>query len=142
MLKLMRAFFPSVLVAYIAAVALGTWGVIDHVASFGVPVSFDDRIAAIWHDLMGMAGSYLPLMCIALLIGLWVGQWSQRRWQLPRPYWLTLAGFIAVVALLSVMEVALGLQGVAAARTLSGLIGQGLAGALGGFLFARLTTAS
>jgi hypothetical protein len=142
MLKLMRAFFPSVLVAYIAAVALGTWGVLDHVASFGVPVSFDDRIAAIWHDLMGMVGSYLPLICIALLIALWIGQWSQRRWLFPRLYWLTLAGFIAVVVLLLIMEMALGLQGIAAARTLPGLIGQGLAGALGGWAFARLTSDS
>jgi hypothetical protein len=46
-----------------------------------------------------------------------------------------LAGFVAVVALHLIMKAVLGVSGIAVTRTVAGLIGQGVAGAIGGYCY-------
>ena len=45
------------------------------------------------------------------------------------------AGFVAMVAILVILKAVLGLSGIAPTRELAGLLAQGIAGALGGFVF-------
>ena len=53
-----------------------------------------------------------------------------------------LAGFVGLIAIHLIMKAVVGMTGVAATRTLAGLLAQGIAGALGGYLFHRLTEKS
>jgi len=139
MLRVLRAFFPSVILTYVVAVFNGTQGVLNNIAAMGVPVSMNDRLGAVLHDLIGMTASYLPLITVALLIAFLVTGQLLRWFGWPRSPLYALGGFVAIIALHLIMDAVLGLVGIAAARTLSGLLFQALAGALGGWLFAVLS---
>lgn len=109
------------------------------VQSFGLDVSFVDRLAATAHDVIGMTSSYLLLLLVAFVIALPVAAGTARWLPGQRALLFTLAGFLAVVALHLIMKSVLGVSGIAATRTLAGLIGQGLAGAAGGYVYHRLS---
>ncbi len=140
MLRVLRAFFSAVILAYVVAVFNGTQGVLNNIAAMGMPVSMADRMGAVLHDLIGMAASYLPLITLALLIAFLATGLLIRWFGWPRSPLYALGGFVAIIALHLIMDAALGLVGIAAARTLTGLLLQALAGALGGWLFAALST--
>ena len=139
MLRLAKAFFPAVIAAYLLASVIFTQMTLATVQSFGLEVSFTQRLAATWHDILGMASSYLLLLLVAFLIALPVAARLTRLLPTRRAFLFTLAGFIAVVALHVIMKLALGLSGIAVTRTFFGLLGQGLGGALGGYVYHRLS---
>lgn len=139
MLRVISAYLTAVVVAYFAAVTLGTLGVLSAVADMGLTVTMSDRAAAVLHDVIGMAGSYLPLIAVAFALGLPVAAQIARWVGGARAGIYALGGFVAIAALHLIMEAVLGLVGIAAARTALGLTGQALAGAMAALLFARLT---
>ena len=139
MLRLIRAYLTAVVIAYVAAVTAGTLGVMNTIAEMGLTVTAGDRLGAVLHDLIGMAGSYLPLIAIALLIALPVAGQLSRWIGGSRSGMYALGGFVAITALHLIMEMVLGLVGIAAARTAMGLTGQALAGAFAALIFAQLT---
>jgi hypothetical protein len=49
------------------------------------------------------------------------------------------AGFVALLAMHVIMKAVLGLSGIAPTRTILGLLAQGVAGGIGGYLFCRLS---
>ena len=140
MVRVVKAFLPAVVVAYLLASILFTQTILATVQSFGLEVSFVQRLAATWHDIVGMASSYLLLLLVTFLIALPVAAGLTRILPSRRALLFTLAGFIAVVALHVIMKAVLGISGIAVTRTLAGLIGQGLAGALGGYVYQRLSS--
>lgn len=142
MLRVLCAFFPSVILGYVVAVFNGTQGVLNNIAAMGVPVSIADRTDAVLHDLIGMATIYLPLITVALLVAFLVAGLLIRWFGWPRSPLYALGGFIAIITLHLTLDAALGLVGIAAARTLAGLLLQALGGALGGWLFATLSKKS
>jgi hypothetical protein len=139
MLRVLRGYFPAVLLGYLVAVVIGTLSLMGTVAGFGIEVTSGDRLAAIWHDLIGMAPTYLPLLAIAFAIAFLVSALLIRWLSLPRAVLYAVGGFVAVIALHLIMEMTLGLVGIAAARTVTGLLGQALAGAMAGVCFAVLS---
>tara|TARA_R110002072_G_scaffold84678_6_gene191983 strand:- start:8191 stop:8652 length:462 start_codon:yes stop_codon:yes gene_type:complete len=139
MMRVIKAFLPAVIVAYLLASILFTQTILATVQSFGLEVSFAQRLGATWHDILGMASSYLLLLLVAFVIALPVAAGLTRILPSRRALLFTLAGFLAVVALHVIMKAVLGISGIAATRTLAGLIGQGLAGALGGYVYHRLS---
>ena len=136
MAQRLGALLAAILLTYCLAVAVGTVVLMNGIAEFGIAVSFIDRLAAVGHDLLGMAPSYLPLISIAMAIALPLATQIVRRFVVPRVPVYLLAGFAAMIALHKLMEWSLGLIGFASARTLAGLMGQALAGALGGAVYA------
>lgn len=105
----------------------------------GMDVLFIERLQATGHDMLGMATSYLPLMLLAFIVALPIAAGLNRWLPRGRGALYTIAGFTAVVALHLIMKAVLGLNGVAAVRELHGLLLQGLAGGIGGYLFSRFT---
>jgi hypothetical protein len=142
MMRVIKAFLPAVLIAYLLASVLFTQTMLATVQSFGLQVSFADRLTATSHDILGMASSYLLLLLVAFVIGLPVAAGVARWLPGQRALLFTLAGFVAVVALHVIMKSVLGVSGIAATRTVAGLIGQGLAGAAGGYCYHRLSRKS
>lgn len=141
MVRAIKAFFPAVLVAYLLASIIFTQMILAIVQSFGLEVSLAQRLGATGHDILGMATSYLLLLLVAFLIALPVAAGLTRLLPSHRAALFTLAGFVAVVALHVILKAVLGLSGIAVTRTLAGLIGQGIAGAVGGYVYHRLSLA-
>ena len=81
----------------------------------------------------------LPLLSIRFLHSPPVGAGFLKFVPNRRLVCLITAGGVGLVALHLVMKAVLGLTGIAATRTVMGLLSQGLAGAIGGYLFYWLT---
>jgi hypothetical protein len=135
MVRVLKAFFTAVLIAYVLASVVFTQTILAKVQSFGLNVTLTDRLAATWHDIIGMSSSYLLLLLAAFILGMPAAAGLSRLLPARRALLFTLAGFVAVVALHVIMKAVLGVSGIAVTRSLIGLIGQGLAGAIGGYCY-------
>ncbi len=139
MLRVLKAFFPAVLLTYVLASIMSTQIILGNLQSMGVDVSAAVRISTTFHDLLGLASSYLLLILVAFVLGLPVAAGLTKLMPSQRLALFTLAGFVAIVALHLIMKAALGLSGIAATRTMFGLLAQGIAGAAGGYLYFHLS---
>ncbi len=136
------AFLVAVLVAYLIGAALATQHVLGSLTTMGMNIDFGVWAHATLHDLIGMAGLYAPLLAAAFLVAMPVILLVCRG----RPGWrrigYTTGFFAAVVVMHSIMPLVLNVTPVAATRMFGGLVQQGLAGAVGGYVFYRLGRAS
>lgn len=139
MLRVLKAFFPAVLLTYVLASILSTQFTLGNLEGMGVDVSGAVRLSTTFHDLVGLTSSYLVLILVAFVLGLPVAAGLTKFMPSHRLVLFVLAGFVAIVALHLIMKAALGLSGIAATRTMAGLLAQGVAGAAGGFLYFRLS---
>ena len=131
-------YLLAVLTAYILASITATQSVVFNLSGMGIAVDFPTRISMTLQDLAGMAGSLLPLIAAGFLIAfliaglllLWAPRW--------RTLLYIVAGAGALICIHLSMKLALGITPVAIGRTTGGLLVQGIAGAAGGYVFARL----
>ncbi|MDT8408947.1 MAG: hypothetical protein RQ741_05055 [Wenzhouxiangellaceae bacterium] len=130
-------------IAVVVAAALGsiaqTWINMNAIEALGTDVGLGQRISATLHDLKMFTPLYAGLVAAAFLVA-WIVAGLLSRWQpVWRSLWFTLAGFLSIWTMLAVMGQALPVTAIAAARTTGGMLVLSLAGALGGWLYARLT---
>lgn len=142
MIKKLIAYLICVATTYLIGVALVSQFNLARISELGHQVGMNDRLQTVFHDWLGMLATYLPLIAIALLIALLFTGLLLTRFISRSPVLYVLAGFVALVALHQIMYVVLGLTGIAATRTLFGLLAQGLAGAIGGYVYYRLSNPS
>ena len=147
MIRALLAYLVAVIVTYITGAFFASQNNLSQVAEIisekpeiGLSITFSQRLDAAFHDITHMVQSYLPLIAVAFLIafpvsGLLSSMVAPRR----RGLFYVLAGFVAVITLHISLKAAFDVWGVAATRTLSGLITQGLCGLLGGYIFHRMT---
>lgn len=131
-------YLAAVLVTYLLASITATQSVVSSLSGMGVSVSVADRLAMTVHDIIGMAGMFMPMIAFALLIAFLVSAliyYWLRRWRLPL---YLLAGAVAVVTIHLALNLAFELTPVAVARSTGGLIMQALAGAFGGYTYVAL----
>ena len=123
----------GILLAYVSGSVLGTQVVLNNVASMGLEVTLALRWSSSVSDVAGLAGTLLPLMAIALLPGWLILDWLGRRPTMRvAPTWYILTGAIGIAVLHPTLNWAFGVDAFAPARTLPGLLGQAVAGGLGG----------
>jgi hypothetical protein len=123
----------GILLAYVAGSVLGTQVVLNNVAAMGLEVTLAMRWSSSLSDIAGLAGTLLPLMTIALLPGWLILDWLGRRSTTPvAAGWYVLAGAAGIAILHPALTFAFGIDVFAPARTLPGLLGQAVAGGLGG----------
>ena len=123
----------GILLAYVAGSVLGTQVVLNNVASMGLEVTLVMRWSSSLSDVAGLAGTLLPLMAIALLPGWLILDWFGRRPTMNvAPAWYILMGAVGIAVLHPTLNLAFGVDVYAPARTLPGLLGQAVAGGLGG----------
>ena len=121
------------LLAYVAGSVLGTQVVLNNVAAMGLEVTLAMRWSSSVSDVAGLAGTLLPLMAIALLPGWLILDWLGRRPTINvAPAWYILTGAVGIAVLHPTLNWAFGVDVFAPARTLPGLLGQAVAGGLGG----------
>lgn len=138
-MTIVKAFFSAVLFTYVLASVLSTQIVLGSLQGMGVDVSGMIRLSTTFHDLLGLTSSYLLLIFVAFIVGLPVAAGLTKLMPSHRLALFVLAGFVAIVALHLIMKAVLGLSGIAATRTMAGLLSQGVAGAAGGYLYCRLS---
>lgn len=139
MLRLVAAFLAALAATYLIGSVIATQFVLQEVVALGPAVPWSVRLDTTGRDLVGLAGSYLPLLAVALLLALPVAAGLARLVPAARLAWYLAAGFVAVLALHLIMKAVLGVIGIAATRSLAGLLAQGAAGMAGGALFHALT---
>ncbi len=138
LIRLSGAFVASVLCAEILAAALSTQFVLHRLIELGIPIPATQRLAMTAHDIVGMLPLYGFTIGIAFAIALPVAGWIGRRAPAWRQTLYAAAGGIGIVTAILVLQAAFDIMPIAGARSLPGLIAQGLAGAVAGGLFAKL----
>jgi hypothetical protein len=128
-----------VVVTEVAAAAASTQFVLGELGALGIDVSPGERLVTTGQDIIGMAPAYLPIIALGLGIAFPVAA-AVVRWLLPG--WdrigYPLAGFVAMLTALLVMIEMMDIVPIAGARSIAGMAFQGLAGALGGWVFIRI----
>jgi hypothetical protein len=136
------AFLVAVLVAYLMGAALATQHVLGALTTMGMNIDFGIWAHTTLLDLFGMFGTYAPLIALAFLVALPVILLICRGRPGWRPIGYITGFFAAMIVMHLLMPLVLNLNPVAATRFFGGLIQQGLAGAVGGYVFYRLGRAS
>ena len=136
MFRVALGYFLSVIVAYVLGSIFATQFVLDKLTDLGQQISLIDRVMVTAKDVIGLSGTYLPLIAIALALAFPIARFLAGLGGLARSSWFVFAGLAALIALHIIMKAVLGLTGIAATRTLAGLLSQGLAGAIAGAFYA------
>mgnify|MGYP001353171340 FL=1 len=142
-MRILLAISIGILIAFLVGSVIGTQVVLASVQSMGLDVTLAMRWSTSLSDLVGLSSSLLPLMAIALGCSWALLIWLNRRKIVPASaLWCVVVGAVTVMVLHLALNLAFGVDVFAPARSLAGLAGQGLAGALGGMGMARVLGAS
>jgi hypothetical protein len=132
------AFVAAALVTAILASVFSTQVVIAGLQGIDVEVPFATRVAMTLSDLPILA-MFVPAAAACFLPGFLIASLLAARTPLPRTFWFVLAGASAFLVELKIIEGVLGLMPIGGARSAIGLVLQSIAGATGGWVFARLS---
>lgn len=132
----------AVLTAVVTGSVVQTQSNMSSLAALGVEIGWGERLSASWHDLVNFTPAYALLVSIAFAIA-WPIAGLLKRW-LPdqRAMLFTLAGFAAIWTMISIMNQALPVTGIAATRSLAGVLALSLCGAAAGWLYTRILPAA
>lgn len=139
MLKRILAFMVAVLGGYVFAVLAYSQLNLSNLTDMGVAVGFSDRFGTFAHDVLSMTSMYLPIMTVALLVAFLLAALVLRWVPHLRVLGYVLAGTVGMLAVILFFKVAMGTHPIAVTRTLVGLVSQGLAGAVAGLVYVRVT---
>jgi MFS family permease len=137
-IRTLLAWAVAVVTAYALATLAATQSVIGRLNGMGIPISLAERLQMSASDQLGMAGLYLPLITVALLLAWPVAGWLGRRSPERRTLLFVFAGATAMLCIHLALNWSFDITLVAVARTPLGLLSQVLAGAAAGYLYARL----
>jgi hypothetical protein len=137
-LKIIGAFLAAIVTADVLACIGSTQFVLAGLTNMGMDVSIAVRFSATIHDVVGMAPPYAVVIAVAFLLAFAFSALLLRWIPGSRVLWYSASGTVAIIAALLIVEFQLGGMLVGGARTPMGLAVQGLAGGLGGWVFARL----
>ena len=139
-LKSLVAWFIAVMVVAILAVIFQTQNIIARLGKIGADVDFGERLSMTAYDILHLGSLYAVFIAIALAIAFLTSGLLHRFTKFGRPVVYTVAGAIAIlVMLLAMKRQFFDIHIIAGARDSLGISFQMLAGAIGGFVFARLT---
>lgn len=144
-LRVLLAFVAAVVAATVVACIIGTQFVLAALSGIGVEIPLADRLATTWHDLINFGFipspafgfSYGVVIGIGLFIAFLVA--AALSYFLPRFHTViyAVAGAAAILTFLGSSYFVFGASMFAFAQTPMGLITQGAAGAVGGWVFSK-----
>lgn len=145
LLRVFLAFIAAVIVATVVACIIGTQFVLAALSGIGVDIPVADRLTTTWHDLINFGFipspafgfSYGVVIGIGLFIAFLVA--AALSYFLPRfrTVIYAVAGAAAILTFLGSSYFVFGASMFAFAQTPMGLITQGAAGAVGGWVFSK-----
>lgn len=134
------AWLLSAIVTATLATILSAQFVIASLADIGADVGMAKRLSMTGADLIKLAPLYFVFLSVGLVIAFLAAGGLYKIVKTLRPIIYTVAGAVAVCVTLLLMEkVFFGVPLIAGARSGFGFFMQMVAGAIGGYLFARLT---
>lgn len=116
-----------------------TQSVISSLRSLDVEVPLATRLSMTVDDL-AILPSMAPLVAICFVVGFIVAPLCIRYIGGNRTAWHVVAGAVALITTLLVMKAVLLITAIAGTRSVFGLLSFGLAGAIGGWVYAKITT--
>lgn len=137
--RLILVFVFAVLVSLLLTSITGTQLVLADIMSFGLDVSFTDRVSATIHDIVGLVPVLSILITTTFFIAFLVATGCNRYLGGNRTYWYLAAGFVSLPASLILIKLIMGATLLAAARSGTGMFIFALCGLVGGGVFARFT---
>lgn len=135
-LKITGAFVLATAAAEVIAATLHASFVLAALQDIGVVFNESDLFAMILHDIPKLVPTYGILIGIGFLIAFPVATLIIKRFPGARTLGYTLAGAAAIIFMILLMNSIFDMTPLAVARTSWGILCQGLAGAVGGYLFA------
>ncbi len=135
LIRIPVAFVVGALAAYLPGAFISTQMVLNRTADLGIPVSMGMRLELAGLDLVGMAPTYLPLLAVALMIGLAVSRFALRFVRLAHGVGYMIGGASAILTLHLILVAVFEMHPLPATRSALGLMAQTLTGALGGLAF-------
>lgn len=138
MLRLFLAFLIAVFSAAVLCSLLSTQFVIAGLQAVDVAVPTSVRFQMSFDDL-AILQTLLPALSACFLVGFGVAALCIRWIGGNRAAWYTAAGFCSLVTLYLLINFLLEIMPISGARSTLGLATQGLAGGLGGWLFAKVS---
>lgn len=129
------SFLAAVIAAYVLGAIFVSQGNIASIVAMDFDVSVAQRFEAALHDVMNMTAIYLPVIAVSYLISMPVATFIIKYAPHLRMILYVLAGAAGLVAIHVILKLVLGMSGIAATRTLVGLLAQAIAGGVGGYLF-------
>ena len=131
-----KAYFAAVVTIYLVGSVAITQINLQSLIGLGAQIPVSVRWHATWTDLQGLLVPYLILIAIGVLIAVVVTGQISRFFPRYRMWLYPIACAVALLAIHLLLKGIFGLWGVAGARPPVGLLLQGLAGGLGGWLYA------
>lgn len=135
---LISSFVISALAATVIASMFSTQFVVFGLRDLGIEIPLLQRISMTFGDLAIIKTLGLVVMA-CFLAGFIVAAIARHFIRGSRYSWYSVAGALSIVTGLLLISQVLQLMPIAGARTTFGMFTQGLAGAIGGFIFAQLT---
>ena len=133
--KNVGSFLAAVIAAYILGAIFISQGNIASIVAMGFDISVAQRFDAALHDVTHMTNIYLPVIAVSYLIAMPVATFIIKYVPHQRMILYVLAGAVGLVTIHLVLKLLLGISGIAATRTVVGLLAQAIAGGVGGYLF-------
>ena len=124
------SFLAAVIAAYVLGAIFVSQGNIASIVAMDFDVSVAQRFDAALHDVMNMTAIYLPVIAVSYLISMPVAAFIIKYVPHRRMILYVLAGAAGLI-----LKLLLGVSGIASTRTIVGLLAQGIAGGVGGYLF-------
>jgi len=139
-IKRIGSWLAAVLTTVIVGVFLQTQNVLARLGNIGADIGFAERISMTLYDLRYLGSLYVIFVSMALAAAFLVGGLVFRFTKFGRPLIYTVAGATALLVMLFGMKQAFfDIHMIAGARDALGIAMQMLAGAVGGFVFARVS---
>ena len=138
MFKRILGWSAAVLTTTVLGSVIQTQLNLGAIARIYQPVSLTERVGTTLFDLGSFGPTWAAIVALAFLIAFVVAGLLARRWPARRAMLLPLAGFVAVLTALLVMDAMLPVTVIAAARSAPGLMLMSLTGALGGWVYLRV----
>ena len=142
LIKRIIAFFAAIVGGYVFAVLTYSQLNLSNLTDMGVALTITERVATAGHDLLSMGGMYLPIMAVAMFVAFVLAALVIRRVPHLRTLVFVLAGAVGMFALIMFFKAFMGTNPIAVTRTIVGVVSQCLAGAIAGFIYAKVNTVS
>ncbi len=137
--RIIGGYVAAVLATLVAASLVHTHFTLHGLRALGAVISAADAWALARGDLAGLGPAFGAVIALALLVGFLVAGLVRRFLPWPRPLAYGLGGGAALLTALWLMHWSFEITPIGSARSWAGLLSLGLAGALGGVIFALIS---
>jgi hypothetical protein len=139
-LRVFGAYLAVVLILVTLAVIAQSLFVLAGLMAVGAEIGAADALSMIVDDLAGLGPLYAIFIALGLAVALPMAALAGRLLPVPRVWVFGAAGLVCMLVMLTLMkEVFFGVQVIAGARSMAGLLTQAVMGGLAGAVFVRLT---